>query len=271
MKLNIVPASTGFTWVKLGITTFFKQPVALGGLFFMSLALTQILAIVPFIGIMVAMVIFPATTLGMMVATLQALQGKFPMPNVLTSAFRLGKERSVAMLKLGVMYAVGLLVVVTLVALIDGGELAKELSKSPVPSPAIMELPNFLPTLLTGLGLYSFLSILFWHAPALVHWHKVPPSKAVFFSLVACLRNWAAYAVFGLTWTAVFFVGSTLIGALSALLGLGQGAGLILLPLILIMVTMFVCSIYFTFRDSFSHTDAEEPIVSESLPPNNDL
>jgi hypothetical protein len=128
-----------------------------------------------------------------------------------------------------------------------------------------------LPTLLTGLGLYSFLSILFWHAPALVHWHKVPPSKAVFFSLVACLRNWAAYAVFGLTWTAVFFVGSTLIGALSALLGLGQGAGLILLPLILIMVTMFVCSIYFTFRDSFSHTDAEEPIVSESLPPNNDL
>jgi hypothetical protein len=271
MKLNIVPASTGFAWVKLGITTFLKQPVALGGLFFMSLALTQLLAIVPFVGIVVAMVIFPATTLGMMVATLQALQGKFPMPNVLASAFRSGKERSVAMLKLGVMYAVGLLVVVTLVALIDGGELAKELAKSPVPSPAIMESPNFLPTLLAGLGLYSFLSILFWHAPALMHWHNVPPSKAVFFSLVACLRNWAAYAVFGLAWTAVFFVGSTLIGALSALLGLGQGAALLMLPLILIMVTMFVCSIYFTFRDSFSHTDAEEVPVSQSLPPKNDV
>ncbi len=29
MKLNIVPARTGLVWVKLGVSTFFRQPLAL--------------------------------------------------------------------------------------------------------------------------------------------------------------------------------------------------------------------------------------------------
>ena len=36
MKLHIVPARTGMTWVKLGIRTFWKQPMALAALFFMT-------------------------------------------------------------------------------------------------------------------------------------------------------------------------------------------------------------------------------------------
>ena len=31
MKLNIVPARTGLLWVKLGVRTFVKQPLALAG------------------------------------------------------------------------------------------------------------------------------------------------------------------------------------------------------------------------------------------------
>ena len=34
VKLNIVPARTGLQWVKLGIRTFLRQPLALAGLFF---------------------------------------------------------------------------------------------------------------------------------------------------------------------------------------------------------------------------------------------
>ena len=32
MKLHIVPAQTGFTWVKLGIQAFRRQPLALAAL-----------------------------------------------------------------------------------------------------------------------------------------------------------------------------------------------------------------------------------------------
>ena len=48
------------------------------------------------------------------------------------------------------------------------------------------------------------LILLFWHAPALVHWHGVSPVKSLFFSAVACFRNFGALLVYGLAWLAVF-------------------------------------------------------------------
>jgi hypothetical protein len=42
MKLNIAPASTGMTWVRLGIKTFMQQPLAMSGLFFLYMAVNQV-------------------------------------------------------------------------------------------------------------------------------------------------------------------------------------------------------------------------------------
>ena len=47
MKLNLVPARTGVLWVKLGIRTFFRQPLALAGLFFMFMALMTVASQIP--------------------------------------------------------------------------------------------------------------------------------------------------------------------------------------------------------------------------------
>jgi hypothetical protein len=55
-----------------------------------------------------------------------------------------------------------------------------------------------------SLLLYLPLSLLFWHAPGLVHWHSIPPAKALFFSFIACWRNLTAFAVFFLSWMGVF-------------------------------------------------------------------
>ena len=38
MKLHIVPARTGLEWVRLGIRVFWRQPMALAALFFMTMA-----------------------------------------------------------------------------------------------------------------------------------------------------------------------------------------------------------------------------------------
>ena len=46
MKLNIVPARTGLLWVKLGIKTFFGQPLAMSGLFFMFMAVLSLATLV---------------------------------------------------------------------------------------------------------------------------------------------------------------------------------------------------------------------------------
>ncbi|MEI7538563.1 MAG: hypothetical protein WCJ76_15185, partial [Comamonadaceae bacterium] len=98
MKLNILPARTGIAWVKQGMRTFFKQPLALAGLFFMFMAVMTVASQVPLIGFVLAMTLLPAATLGLMVATRQASDGRFPMPLVLLAAFRAGRQQARAML-----------------------------------------------------------------------------------------------------------------------------------------------------------------------------
>jgi len=64
MKLNLLPARTGASWVRMGIRTFFRQPLALAGLFFMFMALMSVASMVPIVGLPVAMTLLPAITLG---------------------------------------------------------------------------------------------------------------------------------------------------------------------------------------------------------------
>jgi hypothetical protein len=263
MKLNIVPASTGLIWVKLGITTFFKQPLALGGLFFMFMALVSIASIIPLIGSVLALAILPAATLGLMVATLEAMRGKFPMPSVLATAFRAGQERMRAMLVLGLMYAAAFLLVMGLSAVFDGGQFAKLYLVGGKVTKELLDQPDFQTAAWVGMLLYIPLSLLFWHAPALVHWHGVPPSKALFFSMVACVRNLGAYAVYGAAWMGVFALSGVLALSVMSALGAGKAAGVVMVPLALIMAAMFFSSIYFTFRDSFVHDDASHPSAGD--------
>ena len=125
MHLHTVTPRSGLIWVKQGIQTFWRQPVALTGLFFLFMALVSVLSMLPYLGSALALAVLPAATLGLMVATEQASLGKFPMPTVLMIAFRAGQQRLRAMLILGLVYAGGFLLVMGLSALIDGGGFAK--------------------------------------------------------------------------------------------------------------------------------------------------
>ena len=68
MKLQIVPASRGVQWAKLGMRTFLKQPLALVGLFFMFMAMISLLSMVPLLGNVGALILIPGATLGFMAA-----------------------------------------------------------------------------------------------------------------------------------------------------------------------------------------------------------
>ena len=93
MKLQLVPARMGLTWVKLGMRTFFGQPLALSGLFFMFLAVMSVAGSIPVVGMSLALALLPACTLGLMAASKEAATGKFPMPVVFISAFRAGRQQ----------------------------------------------------------------------------------------------------------------------------------------------------------------------------------
>lgn len=253
MKLNIVPARTGLNWVKLGLLTFLKQPLALAGLFFMYAAAATLLSVLPVVGLVLALAIVPAATLGLMAATQEAIKGRFPMPTVLITAFRAGQQRLRAMLVLGLLYAGACLAVMALVGLIV------DIPRPAAPAgPESVLTPQFQTALLVGTVLYLPVSLMFWHAPALVHWHGISPLKSLFFSTVACLRNAKALLMFGLGWTLIIFAASMVIGLLTLLTGNPQFAAAALMPFGLLITAMFSTSLYFTFRDSFEPAQDNE-------------
>ena len=254
ISLNVVPARTGIAWVKLGIKTFFKQPLAMGGLFFMFMALISLVSQLPFVGAALALVVLPAATIGLMAATQVASDGKFPMPGVLFTAFRAGTKKTQAILMLGALYAVGFLLVLGVSALFDGGQFANFYlggGGSGAMTKEIMGSSDFQMATWAAMALYLPLSLMFWHAPALVHWHEVSPIKALFFSFIACVKNFAAMVVYFFMWLAVFSLGGLVLTLVAAATGSESAVSFVMLPAALLMATMFFTSIYFTFKDSF--------------------
>ncbi len=260
MKLNIVTPRTGFVWVRQGIQTFWKQPLAMSGLFFLFMAWVSVASMIPLIGNVLALVLLPAMTLGLMAATAVAEQGKFPMPGILLVAFRSGKAGVKDMLVLGGLYAFGFIAVMGVSTLIDGGLFAGVyLMGAPITADKVNN-PAFQNAMWLAMALYLPLSMMFWHAPALLHWHGVPPVKSLFFSLVACWRNLGAFMVYTLAWMGVFLSSGMVILFVVSLIGEQSLAETVMTPVALLMAAMFFTSVYFTVRDCFGEiVPAEKP------------
>lgn len=260
MKLLIVPARTGLQWVQLGIRTFRQQPLALAALFFLSMAAMSLVSLLPLVGPAIALGLLPATSLAMMVAAAEASHGRAPTPALLLVAFRTGRQRLNSMLVLGALYAAGFLLVIGLSMLIDDGQFANVYLGGEPLTREIAESPDFQAAMWLSMGLYLPLSLLFWHAPGLVHWHNVPPVKALFFSIVACVRNIGALLVFGLGWMGVFIAAGMVMALFTSLLAqfIGGIASGLMVATAMLLAAMFFTSIVFTFRDCFAAPDASD-------------
>ncbi|PZO16338.1 MAG: hypothetical protein DCF26_11695 [Burkholderiales bacterium] len=254
MKLHLVPARTGLQWVKLGVKTFFRQPLAMAGLFFMFMATVSVLSLIPLLGTVISLLLVPAATLGLMAATREAVQGRFPMPTTLVSGLRGKPAHTRNMLILGAMYAGGLLLVLGVATLFAGdappldpnaGEVSAEMVRASLANQG----------LLAGMVVYLPVLMAFWHAPALVHWHGVSPGKSLFFSFMACWGNKGAMLFYTLGWVGVFMLVGVLMALLGAVLGGTEALNIVLYPAVLFMASMFHTSIYFTFVDSFELTE----------------
>jgi hypothetical protein len=110
-----------------------------------------------------------------------------------------------AMLTLGALYAVGFLAIMGISTLFDGGKFARLylLGGQDHAANWRSDARASRRAMWVSTALYLPLSLLFWHAPALVHWHGVSPMKSLFFSIVACVRNVGAFTVYGLAWLGV--------------------------------------------------------------------
>lgn len=124
------------------------------------------------------------------------------------------------------------------------------------PEPAEQQVPDLSLTPLRAVMLVASALVLVplqmtvWFAPVLVAWHRMPASKALFFSFFACWRNRAPMlvyllALFGLACMAVLAF-AALIGLLNAKGGLAQ---LLLAPPPLLVLAIAQTSTLAMYRD----------------------
>lgn len=251
MKLQLVTAGTGWLWVKEGLRTFRRQPLALSGLFFMFMMAVSLVSLLPLVGNVLALALLPAATLGLMAASKEAAEGKYPRPSIMISAFRSGRDQVQAMVALGALNAVGILAVLAVSALCDGGAFARLYLYGGSLTPDLLDQSGFQQAVWLAIALYVPWSMMLWHAPALVYWGKAPPLKSLFFSAVACLKNWRALMVYMLGWMGLFLGAGTLLMLIATALSDSTLVGSMLFVASLLLAAVFFSSLYFTFRDSF--------------------
>ena len=255
MKLNIVTPGTGFQWALSGMRAYVRQPLALSLLFLFLIVSMSMLNVVPRIGSVLTLALMPAVNLAMMIAAREASLGPTSPFNILRSTWLQTRQHLRPLLVLGAIYAGSYLLLLGITATVDNGILARiSLFGGEVTEATVMR-SDFQSAVLLMVALYTPLSMMFWHAPALVHWHQVSPVKSLFFSFVACGRNFLAFSVFVLSWIGIFFSVGIVAALLVEMFGNPELIASFLVPIGTLIVAMNFCSTYFTFQGCFAPSD----------------
>jgi hypothetical protein len=231
--------------------------MAFAALFARFMFAVFLLALLPLVGPLLVLTLLPLVSLGFMIATRITVDGGLPTPRVFIDPLRADRPRVVAVLQLGLIYAVATFAVMWLSDLADGGAFEALMEAMPAgqatPETVATKLgaPGLGLGLLLRFGLAGLLSVPFWHAPALVYWDGHGCAKALFSSTLACWRNRGAFAVYGLTWFALITLFGMVGSLVFPLLGQGQLFAVAAVPMSLILTTVFYVSLYFTFADCF--------------------
>jgi hypothetical protein len=250
VRARIVSAARGVRWLGEGWQLFRVAPLAWLALSCVYLFGTNILAVVPAVGLVAALMIVPALTVGMMAAARAASHGVQPGIRMLAEGFQ---TQARAQLLLGAAYFACSMLVFAGTALADPeGKLRSVLAGRAQPGDlALAEL--ILPLAVFALS-YVPVLMMFWFAPPLAAWHATGAVKALFFSFVACLMNWRAFLAYGAAVAvmmlavplATLLVLRTLGGA-----SLGVAVASLVFPLLLIMLPTLFASFYVSYRDVF--------------------
>lgn len=267
MRLLTVQARQGAVWVRQGFRMLGQKPLAYAVLFIVFYAAFALFSVLPFIGLFIALASLPLRSLGFMIATRQNLAQQTPTPRVFIEPLRGPRGTVVAMIQLSALYALGVFVIFWLGNRFDGGALeafwktAWTAGTTPESLESKWTDPDLQGGLLFRLTLLGLLALPFWHSPALAHWGGHGAVKALFFSWVACWRNKAAFAVYGLTWFALSVLLGLIASILSVMLDQSMVVNVAFMGASFIMVTAFFASLYFSYADCFTEDTDPTPTV----------
>jgi hypothetical protein len=252
MRIEKLPAAAGRRWALDGFRLLRRYPLPLLSLTLLYLLLLMVTTIVPVVGPFAPMLLTPLLAVGMMHAMRSADRGEQPASRMLFSALREDSGRAwKPLLVLGVINVVSTVLSLAIAALADGGTLLRLATGLETgDDPALHDLSLLWASLVFVL-LYTPVQMALWYAPYFVAWHHTGPAKALFFSIVAVMRNKWAFTQYALSWLGVALVASILVQVLK---GLFDAAPLlismVLSPLSLVVLSALYCSFWATYRDA---------------------
>jgi hypothetical protein len=259
LSLKTVAPLHGAHWVRDGFRLFGRHPLAFSSLFAGFLLAMLLSSLVPLVGPLVLLAAVPLLSLGFMVASESALHAGPIHVGQFFTPLRGDPARRRALLVLCGLYAVGAVLIMVVADTVDDGafeRLQRLLAQGGRSKEvqALLEQPAFQWAMAMRTVLITLLSVLFWHAPALVHWGGQGTAQALFSSTLAVWRCKGAFLVYTLTWTGLIVVFGVVTSLLLGLLGQPRLMGMVALPGGLILSTVFYVSLLFTYVDSFGGT-----------------
>lgn len=242
-------ASAGLLWIKEGWRLFKQSPVPWMGMTALVFMVVIGINMIPLIGQFAIELLSPFLVAGYFSASRAAMAGE-PVTFIhLGAGVQRGRD---VLLRIGIAYMAGSLLVFALVDLMTGSDLRELLRQAQNPAALSPEEMNqlvgaALPAMLLGTTLLTPLLMATWFAPGLAMFDDFPARRALWWSLWACWVNWRP----------IFFYSLVLggLGVLALIIPFGLGL-LVFLPLTLI-------STYVGYRMIFAAVDAAEPEVSE--------
>jgi len=249
MQARVVPALRGVRWLGEGWRTFRAAPLGWLSLVFVYLLGTQVLALVPLVGVVAALLAVPGLTAGMMGAARAASRGGAPRIAMLFDAFRSGPREQIA---LGAIYLACSMLIFAAMSLADpDGALRAALAGRGAPEEP--EAADLAAAAAAFAILYAPVMMMFWFAPVLAAWHSTGAAKSLFFSFFACLVNWRAFLAYGAV-TALVMIALPLAALSLPLVLLGAERSKmapLVLPLLVFMLPTLFASFYASYRDIF--------------------
>jgi hypothetical protein len=251
-----LPAAGGWRWLTGGFAIFRRNPPLLVLLVISYWFTVLLLNVIPILGAVLASLAIPGLSVGLMQACRDIERGETPSLQTLFGSL---KENPGVLAALGALYLAATLTILGVSSLVDGGDLLRfMLSAKPVDREVVESGDLLLPFGVMALLLVPVL-MAYWYAPVLAAWHRLPVSKALFFSFVACCLNWRAFFVYGLGLLAVAaLLPGIVLGLLQGLFPELQNflTPLLTVPLVLTVAPTIFASFYVSYRDVFTISDS---------------
>ncbi len=252
MQARLLPAVRGWNWIVAGFRLFRSNPALLTFIVFGYWLTLIFLNVVPLIGFVLAPLCVPALSVSVMNGCRGVERGEAVQFGILFSGFH---RNARTLLLLGALYLAGSMGVLAASIPVDGGLLFEIMLGSRRPETEVLQGSNLMLGLQLALLLMVPLLMAFWFAPLLAGWHDLAAGKALFFSFVACWRNWRAFAVYG---AGVAFISAILPGIVLGLFGLFSEAAVrgaavaMTLPILFVFVPTLFASFYASYCDVFA-------------------